>query len=89
MSSLFVAIILAVILILSEGYTNSPRTAAVSTTIKKQIVSNGWKSSVSVSGSFSRLYAAAPEAPKGRGPPPRKAPKDDVVQVKSCILLSD
>jgi hypothetical protein len=45
--------------------------------------------------SSSRLYAAAPDAPKGRGPPPRKAPKDDVVQVgvrirvEVCDRVSD
>ena len=31
--------------------------------------------------SGSRLYAAAPE-PAKKGPPPRKAPKDDVIQVE-------
>ena len=33
--------------------------------------------------SGSRLYAAAPE-PAKKGPPPRKAPKDDVIQVEEC-----
>lgn len=80
MSGLFLAIVLALILVLAESYSNIPRNNAALTATKNLIVSNsGWRS-VSKSSSGSRLYAAAPEAPK-KGPPPRKAPKDDVIQV--------
>jgi hypothetical protein len=81
MSSLFVSLLLAVFLILAESYSKCPRTSVASTSAKHLIVNNGWVRSVGIISSSSRLYAAAPEAPKGKGPPPRKAPKDDVVQV--------
>ena len=88
MSSLFVTLLLAVFLILAESYSKCPRTAVASTSAKHLIVNNGWVRSVGIISSSSRLYAAAPEAPKGKGPPPRKAPKDDVVQV-SHLISSD
>jgi hypothetical protein len=81
MSSLIVSLLLAVLLILAESYSKCPRTSVASTSTKHLIVNNGWVRSVGIISSSSRLYAAAPEAPKGKGPPPRKAPKDDVVQV--------
>jgi hypothetical protein len=88
MSSLFVTLLLAVFLILAESYSKCPRTAVASTSAKHLIVNNGWVRCVGIISSSSRLYAAAPEAPKGKGPPPRKAPKDDVVQV-SHLISSD
>ena len=82
LSSIFIAIFLVITLTLSKAYIPTPKISKSLSSSKKLIVSDSWRQkSVSPSSSFSRLFAAAPEAPKGRGPPPRKAPKDDVVQV--------
>ena len=80
MSSLFLAIVLALILVLAESYSNIPRINTVTTAAKNLIIHNNVWANVCRSSSGSRLNAAAPEAPK-KGPPPRKAPKDDVIQV--------
>lgn len=80
MSSLFLAIVLALILVLAESYSNIPRISTVTAGSKNLIINNNGWANVCRSSSGSRLYAAAPEAPK-KGPPPRKAPKDDVIQV--------
>ena len=95
-SSIFIAILLLFALTLSNAYISSPlRIARSSASSKHLIASDSLKQksfkSLSPSSSFTKLHAAAPEAPKGRGPPPRKAPKDDVVQVliKLATMLSD
>lgn len=88
-SNIVIAIFLVITLSLSKAYIASPRIARSSTSSRNLIVSDSWRqSSVSTSNSFTRLFAAAPEAPKGRGPPPRKAPKDDVVQVLLTLLMN-
>jgi hypothetical protein len=89
LSNIVIAIFLVITLSLSKAYISSPRFARSSTSSRNLIVSDSWRqSSVSTSNSFTRLFAAAPEAPKGRGPPPRKAPKDDVVQVFLKLLMN-
>lgn len=75
--SLLCLLILAIILILSESLITK------TTSTRSIIQINRWSKQISNSDSRSnsRLFAAAPDAPRGKGPPPRKAPKDDVVQV--------
>jgi hypothetical protein len=81
--SLLCLLIMAIILISCESLMS--KTTSSSRSITHTHI-NRWSNQISnsrssSSSSSSRLLAAAPDAPKGRGPPPRKAPKDDVVQV--------
>mmetsp|Transcript_9613 Transcript_9613/g.9417 ORF Transcript_9613/g.9417 Transcript_9613/m.9417 type:complete len:143 (-) Transcript_9613:169-597(-) len=84
--SLLCLLIMAIILISCEGLMSKTSSSSRSITHI-----NRWSNQISNSHSISsssRLLAAAPDAPKGRGPPPRKAPKDDVVQVNGRVTES-